>query len=525
MDAYENSFAKQSLKIGSASFNSRDVTKNSPRCHQADLVLTVYKGMYSTVGKRRNSGQGLQKFEPIRRRTPSPPSLKCDIPANLTVGELLKKDKRKILDNASDLDSIDLDTKIGVDLDHYDQWARTRRPEQREVKATSPEPSAAQTKPRCVKSERMVRILAPKLERQRPLSFDRPIITEDRGVSDTTNELKTNVNDQTDEKYCNTQTSTSVSQNMKECNEDANNSGSYFYDSQKSYKITQWDSWSGRTPKIPRTVLRELKRSCGKIIKDVQKTSYETYCQLLSDDSENDGYTSLPGRRVSSCDPGRRTSSCRAVRTPTINPETEWIENLNYSSLTIQKPQSFLDRGHPLYQNCDDWNLNSERSKTVTFKLDVPKRCLSSRESSRREDLSLRNTAHYKMHLPLAKKEPMLFNNKNSVVDFRSKRIENLCKLCEKPGKNSTSIDSTGRTDFYPNIDRRSFQSTPGYSLTLNGHRQMRGRDSRVGAPTFKDALTLRNHASYRFCINREDRASDFVKTLGIDSKVAGSCI
>lgn len=112
MDAYENSFAKQSLKIGSASFNSRDVTKNSPRCHQADLVLTVYKGMYSTVGKRRNSGQGLQKFEPIQRRTPSPPSLKCDIPANLTVGELLKKDKRKILDNASDLDSIDLDTKI-----------------------------------------------------------------------------------------------------------------------------------------------------------------------------------------------------------------------------------------------------------------------------------------------------------------------------------------------------------------------------------------------------------------------------
>lgn len=161
----------------------------------------------------------------------------------------------------------------------------------------------------------------------------------------------------------------------------------------------------------------------------------------------------------------------------------------------------------------------------MTFKLDVPKRCLSSRESSRREDPSLRNTAHYKMHLPLAKKEPMLFNNKNSVVDFRSKRIENLCKLCEKPGKNSTSIDSTGRTDFYPNIDRRSFQSTPGYSLTLNGHRQMRGRDSRVGAPTFKDALTLRNHASYRFCINREDRASDFVKTLGIDSKVAGSCI
>lgn len=61
------------------------------------------------------------------------------------------------------------------------------------------------------------------------------------------------------------------------------------------------------------------------------------------------------------------------------------------------------------------------------------------------------------MYLLLVKKELMLFNNKNSVVDFCLKRIENFCKFCEKLGKNFIFIDSIGMIDFYFNIDRCLF--------------------------------------------------------------------
>lgn len=516
MDAYGNSFAKHSLKIGTASFNCRDFTKMTPRNSYSDEVIKVYQGMYSGGGRRRNSCNGLQKFEPVRRRKSSPSSPKLELSVNITVGDLLKRNKTKALDNALDLEPIDLDTKIGVDLDHYDQWARTRRPEVK-VRAISPEPFEMQTKARCVKTEKNAQIQVPKSDRQRPHSVYGTLVSEDQdakeNIHESTNEnSKSDINEQNDDIDEGMKVSRNVSQNIS--NE------SHYYDSKKSYKLTQWNNWSGRTPKLPRTVLRELQRSCGKIIKDVQRASYETYCQLVSDDYENESYTPhLEGQDSSSTGKRERLTSCRSNRTPFINPETEWIENLNYTStsLSVQKLPGLHNYDQSHNQNYGDWKLNIDRDKMGTFALEFPpKRCLSSRESARREDLSYRNTMQYKMHLPIAKKEPLLFNNKNQVVDFRSKRLENLCKLCEKNGKNPVEGKTVISNKF---MDRRPFLGTAGYSQTFNSflRRQMKEKRSSEEPTNLTDNLSHRNHATYRFCIaGRDEKTSDFVKLVGI---------
>jgi hypothetical protein len=398
---------------------------------------------------------------------------------NLTIGELLKTNKGQIKDNKL----IDLDAKVAVNLEHYDQWARTRRPE---PNLSSTKPYAAQMKDNRIKKESVEPGAQQKREHPRPKSVHGIY------VCDTKLEMNPEIfrgavgND--------------ILKETEEFKEDSSDTAK---EGERLSRLMEWHSWSGKQPKITRNVLKELHASCAEIIKHVKRGSYGSYCTQNSQKDSNKRTTSP--EKI--CDNGS---------VPLTGIYIDAMENTHDISLRIRKLPATLrseesvvkNYRHTLYQIPDQHNM-------VTPNMEVKKNCTDVRESTR-------NYAQYKMQVPVAKREPILLDNRNLALDFRSKRIENLWKLCGKPAKDRSNSKIASK---HKHLIRRRFHNEQSFPLTLgsflNKDTEEAGRHGDM--VNWNELLTLQNSSSFRFSINNHDNSE---KTLVKgESKVLNVCI
>lgn len=479
MDAFENSFARHSLKIGSASFNSRNVSSKMPRNDNADTDVPSCDGVSRDNGKSRDSDNGRQTFESSRRQESSVSFSRNEEPSSLTIGELLKTNKRQLENSTWSRKFVDLDAKVAVDIEHYDQWARTRRPE---PNSSSSKPYTAQIKDSGVKKDSNGQMTQQKQERPRPKSVHGIHVQEER------------VKGEVIPGSSGTVVSSDIPQEIKDLKEGSNDT---FHDGDRLSRLIAWNS----KPKITRNVLKELHATCAAIIKDVERGSCESYNRLNSD-KDSDKRTTSPEK------------ICDSERVPVIKTGGDSLENAHDISLSIRKlPVIFRNEEsevknyrHTLYQSQD-------QHKIVTLNTEVTKSSASSRESSR-------NYMQYKMQMPVSKREPFLPDNKNLALDFRSKRIENLWKLCEKPAKHRSNSKITLKHK--PWI-KRQFHNNPSSPLSLESflNRSTNNNCHHDEIVDWNELLTLQNNSSFRFSMNNSEKTSTVVRG---GSKVVNAC-